>query len=188
MRSVMVVVMAALMMGGCATVVRGVQEQVAFDTAPSGAEVRVVIDNQFRPPEGEPAPPPVAMACVTPCVLQVKRHDKIAVTVTRPGYEREAFSLVPQPSGEGVGSTLGNALIGGVVGVALDAVTGATLDKCPNPVRITLRPLPAAAAHRGAARQESASFGYDPVAACKEQTTIKYRAHDMAIQGRSDSQ
>jgi hypothetical protein len=120
------------------------------------------------------------MGCVTPCVLQVKRHDKIAVTITKPGFETEAFSLVPKPSGEGVGTSIvGNALIGGVVGLAVDGVSGAGLDKCPNPVRIQLRPAPALPRVRNVPVQQ-ARFGFDVEAACKEQTTSKYKATEPA--------
>ena len=40
----------ALIAGGCASVARGTSEQVAFDTSPSGAEVRVVIPSNRRSP------------------------------------------------------------------------------------------------------------------------------------------
>jgi hypothetical protein len=35
----------------------------------------------------------------------------------------------------------GNVLIGGVVGMAADAATGATLEHYPSPVSVTLEPL-----------------------------------------------
>lgn len=174
-----VVVLIGALAGGCATIARGTGEQVAFDTVPSGAEVRAVVEGMGgapAPDDGSPvAPAQATMGCVTPCVLQVKRVDKMAVTVTKPGYETEAFSIVPQVSGEGVATSMaGNMLLaGGVVGVVVDGATGAGLDKCPNPVRITLRPVPA----RG--RPHSAAFGYDPVKACKEQTAAKHTIADQ---------
>jgi len=56
-----------------------------------------------------------------------------------------------------------------LVGVVVDGISGAALDHCPNPVRITLRPLPA-----GRARHTPAGFSFDPVATCKAQTEAKY--------------
>lgn len=168
----------ALLAGGCASVARGTSEQVAFDTVPSGAEVRVVIPSNYSPPEGQVAeiPQPATMGCVTPCTLQVKRADKLTVTVTKPGFEAENFPLNPQASGEGVGTAvLGNMLlVGGVVGVVVDGVSGAALDHCPNPVRLTLRPQRSAAARGRPAPAVAGGFGYDPVAACKAQTEAKY--------------
>ena len=35
----------------------------------------------------------------------------------------------------------GNLIVGGLVGLATDASTGATLDHVPNPVRFTLKPV-----------------------------------------------
>jgi hypothetical protein len=66
------------------------------------------------------------MACVTPCVLQVKRADILAVTITKAGFEMESFALNPQASGEGVGTAvLGNVLLaGGLIGVVVDGISG----------------------------------------------------------------
>lgn len=178
MMRVLALVVCGLALSGCATIARGTGEQVAFDTVPSGAEVRAVIQGPSGPPpsDGSPVVPEVpTMGCVTPCVLQVKRIDKMAVTIIKPGYETEAFSLVPQASGEGVATSVaGNLLlVGGVVGLVVDGASGAGLDKCPNPVRITLRPLPQPS-RRGGPPPRPTGFGYDPVAACKAQTAVKY--------------
>ncbi|MGO3927394.1 translation initiation factor 2, partial [Rhodopseudomonas pseudopalustris] len=40
----------------------------------------------------------------------------------------------------------GNLLLGGVVGMGVDAATGAAMDHHPNPVVVTLQPVPAPAA------------------------------------------
>lgn len=163
----------ALIGGGCASVARGTSEQVAFDTAPSGAEVRVVIGAASVDQQGLTIPPG-NMGCVTPCVLQVKRADKMAVTIIKPGFETESFALNPEASAAGVGTAvLGNALlIGGIVGGVVDGLSGAMLDHCPNPVKIALRPLPGSA--RGRPAQAAGGFTFDPVVACKAQTEAKY--------------
>jgi hypothetical protein len=41
----------------------------------------------------------------------------------------------------GAAGFAGNVLVGGVVGMAVDASTGATLEHYPNPVMLTLVPL-----------------------------------------------
>lgn len=175
----------ALIAGGCASIARGTSEQVAFDTAPSGAEVRVVIPSLAGQQDQQGlAIAPATMACVTPCVLQVRRVDKMAVTITKPGFENESFALNPEASGAGVGTAvLGNALLGGLVGAAVDGVSGAMLDHCPNPVRITLRPLSAAARARQA---QASGFTFDPVAACKAQTEAKYASSQPASDAPSN--
>jgi hypothetical protein len=161
-----------LVAGGCASVARGTSEQLAFDTVPSGAEVRVTIptSGQALDAQGYPTQP-ATMGCTTPCTLQVKRADKITVAVTKPGFETESFPINPEASGEGVGTAvLGNMILaGGLVGVVVDGVSGAALDHCPNPVRITLRPLPGRGRH-------GAAPGYDASAACAAQKQTKYGA------------
>ncbi|MFC5385149.1 hypothetical protein ACFPLB_04115 [Aquamicrobium segne] len=44
-------------------------------------------------------------------------------------------------SGEGAAGLAGNVLIGGLIGVGVDAATGATLDHYPNPAHILLVPV-----------------------------------------------
>jgi hypothetical protein len=36
---------------------------------------------------------------------------------------------------------MGNVIVGGVVGVGVDAVSGAALEHVPNPVTVVLRPI-----------------------------------------------
>ena len=108
----------------------------------------------------------------------------MAVTVTKTGFETESFALDPQVSGEGAGAgILGNALIGGVIGVGVDAVSGATLDHCPNPVRFALRPVHAAAARGRSAPAELPTMSFDPVEGCKQQTAAKYKTVEPSATG-----
>lgn len=46
-------------------------------------------------------------------------------------------------SGKGAAGLAGNILVGGLIGVGVDAMTGATLDHSPNPALITLVPTDA---------------------------------------------
>ena len=43
-------------------------------------------------------------------------------------------------SGKGAAGMAGNVIVGGVIGVGVDAVSGATLDHYPNPVIFKLEP------------------------------------------------
>jgi hypothetical protein len=188
---VLAAVAAGVLMGGCATVARGTSEQVQFDTVPSGAEVRVVVRNAYAVSGADGAATQVeetfnTMACTSPCVLQIKRADRMAVTITKAGYETESFPVNPEASGEGVGgSVLGNALIGGVTGLVVDSVSGAMLDHCPNPVRVTLRPLPQAPV-RGKPQVHLPNVPttpFDAEVACKAQKAIKYPQPEPSASG-----
>jgi hypothetical protein len=82
----------------------------------------------------------VPTACVTPCVVQAKRNADITVSIAKEGYEPQIIPLTKDVAGSGAAGFAGNLLLGGVVGMGVDAVTGAAMDHHPNPVIVTLQP------------------------------------------------
>ena len=90
---------------GCATFVNDSHDNVAFSSDPDG--VTVAIDD-------------VAMG-KTPCVIPVKRKggDK-TISFKMYGYKTVQYHLDSHMSG----SVWGNILLGGVIGLGVDAVTG----------------------------------------------------------------
>jgi hypothetical protein len=73
--------------------------------------------------------------------IQAKCGADITVTVNKEGYEPQIIALTKEIPGTGAAGFAGNLLLGGVVGMGVDAVTGAALDHRPNPVIVTLQPL-----------------------------------------------
>jgi hypothetical protein len=116
----------AASLGACASVTRGTTEQVAFQSAPAGAAV------QTSTGLGCPA---------TPCAFAVPRSDAFVATFTKAGYHPEQVMVRTKMSGGGAAGMAGNVLVGGVIGVVVDASTGAGLDHDPNPVVAHLKPL-----------------------------------------------
>jgi hypothetical protein len=117
---------------GCASVTRGTTENISIATTPAGATAEISgLDN--------PA------ACVTPCVVQAKRNADITVTINKEGYEPQIIPLTKEIPGSGAAGFAGNVLLGGLVGMGVDAATGAAQDHQPNPVIVTLQPLAPAA-------------------------------------------
>jgi hypothetical protein len=113
---------------GCASVTRGTTENISISTTPSGATADITgLD--------------IPTACVTPCVVQAKRNAEITVTINKEGYEPQTIPLTKEVPATGAAGFAGNVLLGGVVGMGVDAVTGAALDHKPNPVIVTLQPL-----------------------------------------------
>jgi PEGA domain len=112
---------------GCASVTRGTTENISISSTPSGATAEV---------SGLDAP----AACVTPCVVVAKRSADITVTVNKEGYEPQIIPLTKEVPGTGAAGFAGNLLLGGLVGMGVDAATGAALDHKPNPVIVTLQP------------------------------------------------
>src|SRR5690349_19633732 len=112
MRSTGLVVVAAFMLGGCATVMRGTTEQIQIVSSPPGATVAASIGN----------------SCTTPCTMEVSRKSEFILTITKEGIEPATVSVTTRLSGSGAAGFAGNVLAGGIVGMAADAATGATLE------------------------------------------------------------
>jgi hypothetical protein len=86
-------------------------------------------------------------------VVQAKRNADITVTINKDGYQPQTIPLTKEIPGSGAAGFAGNLVLGGLVGMGVDAVTGAAQDHKPNPVIVTLRPLaPRAARPRPAKR------------------------------------
>ena len=68
------------------------------------------------------------------------RKDEFAVVFTLPGHEDQTVNVRTQLAGAGAAGFAGNVVLGGVVGMGVDAATGATLEHVPNPVSVVLRP------------------------------------------------
>ena len=113
---------------GCASVTRGTTENISIATTPAGATAEI---------SGLDIP----TACVTPCVVQAKRNADITVAISKEGYEPQVIPLTKEVTVTGAAGFAGNILLGGLVGMGVDAAMGAALDHKPNPVTVTLQPL-----------------------------------------------
>ncbi len=115
-------------LGGCASVTRGTTETISVASTPSGAEA--VISGLETP-----------TTCTTPCAVVAKRNADISVTVRKSGYEPETVELTKEVPATGAAGFAGNVIAGGLIGMGVDAVTGAATDHRPNPVIVTLKPI-----------------------------------------------
>jgi hypothetical protein len=127
MRLLGVVALAAAL-GGCASVTRGTTENISISSTPSGAEATI---------SGLEVP----TACVTPCAIVAKRNADITVSFAKEGFESEIVQLTKEVPATGAVGFAGNIVAGGLVGMGVDAVTGAAQDHKPNPVIVTLKPI-----------------------------------------------
>jgi len=118
----------AVVVGGCATIIRGTTSNVGFDSQPSGAEVRISS----------------GLGCVTPCSLVVKRNEEFIASFTKLGYVGQQIEVKTKVAGEGAAGFAGNIVAGGVIGMGVDAATGGALEHSPNPVVVVLQPEPQA--------------------------------------------
>lgn len=126
MYRVAAIAISAIVLAGCATVTRGTTEQVTFTSEPSGATMRTS----------------TGLHCsATPCTFDISRKSEFVATFNMDGYEEQQINVVTQLAGNGAAGFAGNVLIGGVVGMGTDAVTGATQDHKPNPVHAVMVPV-----------------------------------------------
>ena len=96
---------------GCATLVRGDKQKLAFNTDPAGATV-TVDDGKAK------------QTVTTPATVPLKRKDKYAVEISKPGFQTVQFDLAAQWDG----ATIGNVVLpGGSLGAATDRASGADL-------------------------------------------------------------
>jgi hypothetical protein len=130
---------AALSATACATVVRGVHQSWTVDSDPAGAQV--VTTNGF--------------SChATPCTFTMERKAKFDVTVSKDGYQSYTGHVTHEISSGGVAGGVGNVVIGGIIGIGVDASTGAMDDLRPNPLKIHLEPKGSAEASHAEMRTE----------------------------------
>ncbi|MEP7015674.1 MAG: PEGA domain-containing protein [Verrucomicrobiota bacterium] len=114
----------------CATITRGVHDKLTVLSDPTGADVRLS--------SGEKG--------VTPAkFVKSRRGDKFTVTISKPGYSPQTVQVESRYSGTGGTAMAGNIIAGGLIGVGVDAASGAYNSLYPNPISVRLVPRPKSA-------------------------------------------
>lgn len=127
------VALGALALQSCAAVTTGTTQSLTVMTEPAGAQCRLT--------RGESATV-VAVVNPTPNTLRIdKSSEMITIECSKQGFEATRHYLEPDFQA----MTVGNAIIGGLVGVAVDAASGA-MAKYPENAMIVLTPTSFASA------------------------------------------
>lgn len=114
----------SLSLGACASIVRGTDEDLAFQSTPPGATVTTS----------------TGLSCAaTPCIIKVPRKDEFVATFALPGHAPRDVQISTKLNGGGAAGFAGNALVGGIIGAGVDAYNGSALDHDPNPVVTELK-------------------------------------------------
>jgi hypothetical protein len=71
----------------------------------------------------------------------VSRKVDFVVVYSKPGYQDKQIEVKSGVSGGGAAGLAGNIVAGGIIGVVVDASTGAGLTHEPNPVMAVLEPI-----------------------------------------------
>lgn len=125
MKKIALAILASVALSACSTIVEGTTQNVTVMTDPAGASCSLKNGNGV-----------VAIVNPTPGSVQLgKSREDIAVLCDKEGYQSTAGTLAS--SFEGM--TFGNIIFGGIVGVAIDASSGA-MNKYPANVVVHLAP------------------------------------------------
>ncbi len=111
-------ILLSLFLSACGSIIHGTTQEVSISSAPTGAQVTV--DNIPLGP--------------TPVFWELKRKDNHIVRITLDGYEPYEMVLARSVSGW----VVGNILFGGVVGLAVDAISGGMYKLTPEQVNAEL--------------------------------------------------
>lgn len=111
-------------LSACATVTRGTTTQFTVESSPPGATVKT--STGFTCPS-------------TPCSFKMPRKEAFEITVAKEGYQPVTTKVESKMAGAGAAGLAGNVIAGGIIGIGIDATSGALNDLVPNPLQVTLQ-------------------------------------------------
>lgn len=111
MKIVLPAALAIASLSACSSIVKGTDQQVVVNTDPQGARCEITREGEMLA-VADPTPQPVTIS---------KSKNDLTFNCTKDGYAK-ATKVLPS---DVEAMTLGNILVGGVIGLAVDAGTGA---------------------------------------------------------------
>jgi uncharacterized protein YceK len=117
-RPAILIGMVGLLTTGCATVIHGTRQDVGISSTPTGASV--TIDS--------------IQSGTTPVFAKLRRKENHVVSITLPGYQPMDLTLMSSVSGW----VWGNIAIGGLIGLAVDAISGGMYKLSPEELSAAL--------------------------------------------------
>lgn len=115
MKKKLAALIALLLLGtGCATIMHGTSQDVGISSTPTGAKVTVGGVQQGT----------------TPVIAKLSRKDNNIVKIDLPGYQPFEATVTKKVSGW----VWGNILFGGIVGLAVDAISGGLYNLTPEQI------------------------------------------------------
>lgn len=112
------IVIIGIALTSCASIIHGTSQQIGIGSTPSGAKV-TVSGQSFG---------------TTPIIADLKRKDNHIVKIELDGYMPYETTLTRKVSGW----VWGNVLFGGLIGLAVDAISGGLYNLSPEQVQATL--------------------------------------------------
>jgi uncharacterized protein YceK len=121
---VAVLMVMVLIVAGCATIMKGSDQEVRINSTPSQAQVTVKTMAGVNFWEGS-----------TPAHVKLAKKNEYVVTISMQGYKESTVNVTHS----GIeGWFWGNLICGGVIGIVVDAVNGAMHKLAPEEISVTL--------------------------------------------------
>lgn len=111
-----------VMLSSCATIMTGRHQTIPVMTQPSGATATCGVQTIITPGE----------------LTLLRAGGPYIVTIKKDGYWQETVIIKKTLSG----ATAGNLILGGIIGIGVDAATGAMHKLTPEEINILLKPIP----------------------------------------------
>ncbi len=149
----MSVVLTLALTTGCASITRGTDDKLEITTEPPGATVELTrtkgkfTDKQLIKAIGEEQALELLdgektyegpISKTTPTTFVVPRKGEYTLVISKQGYQSQEVLVGNKVVGAGATGMAGNIILGGVIGLGVDAATGAAKDLTPNPVHLLL--------------------------------------------------
>lgn len=125
-RALLAVAAMGFTLSGCASIVKGTSQSILITTPPTTGAYCILTSKEGNWTVTSPG-----------AVTVSKSRENIIVTCTKEGFQ-EAVASIPSNF---EGWTVGNILIGGVIGLGVDAATGAINDY-PDAFQVPMTPMP----------------------------------------------
>lgn len=131
------IVAAVLFLSSCSSIVEGTSQEITVNTTPDKAHCDLVREGIV-----------IASIASTPAATTIqKTKDDITIKCNKPGYQEATFINKSDVDG----ATVGNIILGGGIGWAIDSASGAD-NKYTSPVNMTL--VPSGKAHKKHSKKE----------------------------------
>lgn len=108
-----------LMLTSCATIMHGTRQSIGISSNPSNANIWV--DQNY--------------VGTTPIIVDMTRKDNHVVTIDLEGYQPYQVTLTRSLSGW----VFGNIVFGGIIGLAVDAISGGIYKLTPEQIQAEMR-------------------------------------------------
>lgn len=118
LKNITVAVLVVVFLTGCATIISGTSQEIGIVSRPSGA--KVIINGVFRG--------------TTPMAIKLSRKDTHKIRLELEGYKPYEVVLVRRINWW----VLGNLIFGGLIGLAVDAISGGIYRLSPDSIDVKL--------------------------------------------------